>query len=506
MSIFQTQAKKVKIAAQIQAESDAFIFDCFHDNGVIESLIDNRFELIAGRKGAGKTAIARYLQKKHEEYGVDYATRLTLTDLQTTSKDLEIDSDSLLKFIAITTAQHLLKQKMLTNDGRSFWVDYLKQRGLEDVSSYTDWIVKAKTVIERKAAGVGFKPIADAKLSHDETQEYERHIVTESTSTLFNRLGESIPNNKKVMIIIDDVTDQFDNPGMADVRAAMDQIKYVLHQLHNYNAKLNDEGIDLTFVCTIRNDLWEFILGSNENKLIHNCLWLEWDERSFCELLIKRLPHFSDDLAAALEDPFSSIKSVFPDEIFEEVLSLKNVKPEEIKQYKTKFYSYVQLISFNRPRDFLRLCHAMKSRLSQIKPVEVKHIQASELEYSGYFYNELKDELNIFSKMLKVDVATLMSLMTKLASKSKMSYPELKAILSQYIKATHSTTVRFLNLIWGYSLIGIAMNGTRDYAHFKHNQGRNNGFEFPHEDDLKNYYFLLHRGIYWRLHIQESRS
>lgn len=490
--------KKVKIAAQIQAESDSFLFECFNDNGIIEKLIDNRFELIAGRKGTGKTAIARYLQKEHESYGIDYATRLTLTDLQSTSEGIKVDGNNLLKFLAITTAQEFLKKKLLTHEGQDFWSNYLKTHGLQDLSSYSDWVIKAKTILEKKTAEVGLKQIAGAGLSHDKSLEYERQIVNESTSTLFSRLCESLQKDKKVVIIIDDITDQFDNPGAVDVRASMDQIKYVLHQLHNYNTKFTDADIDLTFICTIRDDLWEFILGSNENKLIHNCLWLEWDEKSFCELLIKRLPHFSNNIEEALADPFASIKSVFPDEIFEEVLTTKHVKYEEIKQYKTKFYSYMQLISFNRPRDFLRLCHAMKSRLSEVKPIESKHIKASELEYSDYFYNELRDELNIFSKVLNIEVTSLLTLMSKLAAKSKMSYSELKAILSQYLKASHSKTSRFVTLLWNYSLIGLAANSGRDYAHFKHNQGRNNGYDFPQEDKLKEHYFLLHRGLYWK--------
>ena len=499
MVIFKP-SKKLRIAAQIQAESDQYLFDCFHDDGVIEKLVDNRFELIAGRKGAGKTAIARYLQREHESYGIDYATRLTLTDLQTTSAGIAIDGDNLLKFLAITTAQRFLKNDLLTDEGKNFWLDYLNTHGLQDVTNYSDWALKAKKVFEKKAADLGFKPIAKAELEHDETLEYTKQIINESTSALFNRLSESLEDKKKVIIIIDDITDQFDSPDSGDVLKSMDQIKYVLHQLHNFNTKLNDEGIDLTFVCTIRNDLWEYILGSNENKLIHNCLWLEWNEKNFCELLIKRLPHFSTNQAEALASPFSSIREVFPDAVFEEILELKKVKTTEIKQYKTKFYAYMQLISFNRPRDFLRLCHAMKSRLSEVKPIEVKHIKASELEYTDYFFNELKDELNIFSKVLNANVMDLMALMAKLAAKSRMSYAELRAALATFKKASHSGTSKFIKDLWGYSLIGIMENGGKDYAHFKHDLGRNNGYNFPEEEQMKTLYFLLHRGLHWKYH------
>ena len=498
MSIFNS--KKLKIAAQIQAESDQYLFDCFHDDGVIEKLVDNRFELIAGRKGAGKTAIARYLQHEHLSYGIDYATRLTLTDLQTTSAGITIDGDNLLKFLAITTAQRFLKSDLMTFEGKQYWLDYLNGHGLQDVSNYSDWVLKVKKVLEKKGAEIGFKPIAKANLDHDETLEYTKQIISESTSSLFHRVSESLSKDKKVIIIIDDITDQFDNPGSTNVLGSMEQIKYVLHQLHNFNTKFNDEAIDLTFVCTIRNDLWEYIVGSNENKLIHNCLWLEWNEKNFCELLIKRLPHFSNMQDEALINPYESIRKVFPDEVFEEVLGLKNIQQKEIKQYKTNFYSYIQLISFNRPRDFLRLCHAMKSRLSEVKPVEVKHIKASELEYTDYFYNELKDELNIFSKILDIDINVFMTLMDKLAAKSKLSYAELRATLAGFVKASHSSTNNFLKNLWGYSLIGIMRNDGKDFAHFKHDLGRNNGYNFPLDDQLKLNYFLLHRGLYWKFH------
>lgn len=496
MGLFQS--KKLRIAAQIQAENDTFLFECFHDNGIIEKLIDNRFELIAGRKGTGKTAIARYLQREYESYGIDYSTRLTLTDLQTNAENSNIDGETLLKFLAVVTAQHFLRQNILSPEGKVFWQGYLKKHGLQDISSYKDFSIRNRSVKESKSANLGVKSIAGAGLGHESTVEYEQQSINDSPGSLMSRLSESLDKGKKVIIFIDDITDQFDNPGLLDVDASMKQIKYVLHQLNNYNTKFNDNLVDLTFVCTIRNDLWDYILGSNENKLIHNCLWLEWNEKSFCEMLIKRLPHFANSLEQSLADPLNSIKTVFPDNVFDEVLKSKGVNPAEIKQYGTKFYAYMQLISFNRPRDFLRLCHAMKSRLSEVKAVEVKHINASELEYSTYFYNEVRDELNIFTKLLRMQPNNILSLLSDLSKKSKLSYSEFRSILSTYIKASHSKTIWFIESLWDYSLVGIMSTSQKDFMHFKHNTGRNNGYELPEDAELKHYYFLLHRGIYWK--------
>lgn len=498
------KAKKLKIAAQIEAESDAFLFECFHDNGVIEELVDNRYGLIAGRKGTGKTAIARYLEREHKEYGIDYAARLTLSELQVEGiSSRNLDGENLLRFLAIKTAQKLLRNKLLSDDGMKFWEDYLSRYGLQHVSTYKDLVVRSKRVKSSVGAGLGLKKIMGAEVNQDTELEYESQLISDSPSILMGRLGESLKENKKIIIVVDDLTDQLDRPDSGDIKAFISQIKYVLHELSIHNSRFNDDGVDLTFVCTIREDLWEFISGSNENKLISNCLWLTWDEKSFCQLLIKRLPHFTENLEEALESPFESIKDVFPDEVFEDVFRQKNIKPESIKQYKTRFYSYVQLISFNRPRDFLRLCHAMKPRLSKVKPVEAKHIRASEYEYEAYFFKELKDELNIFALILNLEVRQLMQIMSKLSEKSEMSYSELKAILSKYIKGNHSNTLRFIEILWSYSLLGIVK--PKSYVRFKHNQSSYDEENFPDEQKLKGYYFMLHRGLYWKYVNMETR-
>jgi hypothetical protein len=498
MALFN-QSSKLKISAQIAAENDLYLFECFHDDGMLVKLIENRFEIIAGRKGTGKTAIARYLQKKHEDYGIDYATRLTLSDLHGTENDDDVfNATNLVKFLMVRTAQLLSAKKLLNEDGEKFWQDYFVSHGLQDVSNYNDWFAKTKKMVEKKAADIGFPGIAKADLFHSDETSYERQqIYNEATSTLANRLCESVKDDSKVLILVDDLTDHLDHPATSNVREALEQVKHLLHQLNSYNSKFNDEGVDLLFVCTVRDDLWDFIIGSNENKLVHNCLWLEWTEQSFCKLLIKRLPHFAKNMDVALQDPFNSIKQVFPDEIFDEVLKEKNIDKAEIKHYSTNFYSYMQLISFNRPRDFLRLCQAMKGRLSEINPVEAKHIKASEQEYSTYFYNELKDELNIFSKILNIDISDLLNIMAKLSQKSKMPYSEFKSIISGAVKASHNKTYKFINILWSYSLIGLIKDN--NFAKFKHNQALSTSYEFPIEDSLKKMSFILHRGIYWKI-------
>jgi hypothetical protein len=89
-----------RIKKHTDAERDEYLVDCFHDAGFIQQLIGSSFSIIAGRKGSGKTAIARYLEQKHEDYNIDYAFRMSLRNIAINCKDDKSDrANSILQYI-----------------------------------------------------------------------------------------------------------------------------------------------------------------------------------------------------------------------------------------------------------------------------------------------------------------------------------------------------------------------------------------------------------------------
>jgi len=135
--------------------------------------------------------------------------------------------------------------------------------------------------------------------------------------------------------------------------------------------------------------------GSNTNKLKRNSLYLEWNEKSFASLLVRRLPFYKNGIDEYLKDPINAIRKQFPDEIF-----IERLKEFQTNHYGTNFYAYMVAVSFNRPRDFLMFCYAMRDRLSQKTPATFQNINSAETEYSDYFTQELKDELFLASRVL----------------------------------------------------------------------------------------------------------
>jgi Cdc6-like AAA superfamily ATPase len=54
---------------KVSAERDENLAEYFYDNGLLKSLISSPLSfLILGRKGAGKTAVFKYITEKSEDY------------------------------------------------------------------------------------------------------------------------------------------------------------------------------------------------------------------------------------------------------------------------------------------------------------------------------------------------------------------------------------------------------------------------------------------------------
>src|ERR1043165_105093 len=98
-----------KVSKQTEAEKDEFLVECFHDAGFIESLIRSNFSIVTGRKGTGKTALARFLEQKGLDYGVDFTIRVSVRDISLGLEQEKKDHvNSILFFTLIKTIQKFL--------------------------------------------------------------------------------------------------------------------------------------------------------------------------------------------------------------------------------------------------------------------------------------------------------------------------------------------------------------------------------------------------------------
>lgn len=485
------------INQQTEAEKDAYLLDCFHDTGHIANLINSSYTILSGRKGMGKSAIARYLEKNSVNYGVDFVFRLSIRNFNISRMDSDKATlDSILYYIIVKTIQKMLNVNYFSAEAEKYWKDFLLSNGLQQLADYESFITTKKS----RKTGFSIKAIAnlwsvkgEASAAKEYVAEKGRAEIADTPSSLFDSLRQSIDSDHSVMIFIDDISDYLDESDKDALAKDLSIIKDLLLNLQSHNLSFIEDDKNIRFISLVRDDIFEFMQGSNINKLRSDSLKLEWSERDFAGLLIRRMPYFDDKLEDALNNPIDSIRKMFPDNIFTDFLQSFSTN-----RYHSNFYAYMAAISFNRPRDFLQYCYALRNRLSIRHPATAQNIEAAEIEYTDYFIQELRDEMYVASRVFDFDFTQerINQLVDVMSSKDNFRATELKSELSKLIGQKTSTGHKKIDLLlselWRYGVIGVSEKKDK-IIRYKYLAAT---AVFTAEK-IKSYNFYLHRGLWW---------
>ncbi len=489
------------INKQIEAEKDTYLIDCFYDSGIIKKLIDEKYTVLMGRKGAGKSAVAQYLEKKHKDFDIDFVTRISIRNFNTNS-DSSSNSEksileSILNFVIVTTVKRLMNEGIIKGDKQEFWNDFFKDNGLQAANDYESFsasrkITKRKYNITALVSNIFAKVTGEGGL--EKQREEARLPIANTPGNLFSSLCKSLYGKKEIIIFIDDISDHLDKSAKNNITRDIKIIQEFLLNMQSFNQDFAENGLNIRIVSLVREDLFEFMEGSNTGKIKNDSLEIVWKEKDFASMLIKRMSVFDDKREECLVDPVLSLKEWFPDEIFSERL-----ETFDINRHGCNFYAYMVAISFNRPRDYLQFCYALNSRLSVRHPATSKNIDAAEIEYSDYLQQELRDELYLASRVIDCDFTEggIESLVNKMIEKESFGYSELKVKLSHMVsgrkgKAGHRKIQLLLSELWRYGVIGIQEKDDV-IIKFKYLSGT---VVFIKEKSKK-YKYYLHRGLWW---------
>ncbi len=487
-----------KISKQTEAEKDEFLMECFHDTGIIDSLLQSNYGIISGRKGTGKTALARYLEQNAKKYGLNSVIRISVRNISLGLDDNKKDHvNSILFYVVIKLVQKLLERNVFTGMEKEHWVNFLTQNNLQNISDYETFFESGKgnkTGFSISGLISSLFAKVEGKANVEDNVTFSRTEISNTPSSLIEALRQSFPEGDRVLVFLDDVTDYLDISEEDRVNKEISILQDMLLKLELYNSSLSDSNKGLRFISLVREDLFEYMEGSNVNKLKNDSLLLEWNEDDFARLLIKRLPFYESKLEESLNNPKEAIRLEFPDNIFSESL-----KDFDTNRYTTNFYAYMVAVSFNRPRDFLKFCYAMRDRLSMKHEVTFENIESAEIEYSDYFTNELRDELFLASRVLgfKADQEKVNRLIDILSKKNAFNSSELRTDLGQYLGEKTSKFGRkkieaFIEELWWYGILGFKEEKD-ELINFRYIAGRNPFLVAK----IKSYILYLHRGLWW---------
>ena len=156
------------------------------------------------------------------------------------------------------------------------------------------------------------------------------------------------------------------------------------------------------------------------------------------------------------------------------------------------------LFLYNRPRDFLMFCYAMRDRLSMKHEATFENIESAEIEYSDYFTRELRDELFLASRVLgfQADQEKLNRLIDILSKKDSFNSSELRTDLAQYLGEKTSWGRKkieaFIEELWWYGILGFKEEKNQ-LINFRYISGHTPFLIAK----IKSYALFLHRGLWW---------
>jgi len=465
------------------SEDDNYLISCFYDKNYISKIMKENISFISGRKGMGKTALAKVAQKNKDIFGIDYCEYVSLSsDLKSTSdissqkeRDKNIVANEVLVFILIKLVKALLEEDEIEDIYKEFWTHFLEKNGFYEIKKYNRYLEikdSSKRIIKPEIK----TPLGGGSLGeHVSKIIFEEKKINDSVDILWEDFLKSFPKNKIYHIYLDDIDTRID----LDNDPENEALHRLIEKIHCFNREARDEEKQVKIVMCIRDDMWRYITGSNVQKFKSSSLELEWNEKDFIELMGKRID--------PEKNPKDAVESIFQDAIFE--TPSKKIAPKKFHSY---FYTYLYSLSFNRARDFLRYGFIATKKISpKTFRIDQKHLTAIENEFCAYIRTELKDEFFLMCQKYDFSMQNLDHFLKKLAHKKDFNISDFRKLKKNTSLKGKVSEYILLKELWKYSVIGEKSN---DFPIFQyHNQSKG----FSEESQLKKSLnlFVLHPAL-----------
>jgi Cdc6-like AAA superfamily ATPase len=368
------------------AKRDHNLPQYFLDRGWISSLVSGKKFFIFGRKGSGKTALARQLKDSVTAAYAGFAALLSFKSF---------------------AAQQLLKFKdrnfLPPNEYQTFWrylllLELTKQLLSNNALSHVEELVilsefmrknfhridASHANIVKETSDLGFKVGLPEKFSgagiefkaaRTKEGEFSRVAYNRIVDEL-ERLVFSVAKQGKYFVILDELDDIYD--GSVDYRSLIVSLLKVAADLNSHEPQ---EAVMRIIVC-LRTDIVNQLRDSDLNKYADDRIDLNWLitgplENSELRHLINLRIAASTNINIA-DDPWSRVFS-------------SRIVP------KTRQDPFRFMIdrTLHRPRDIIQFCKECQKVAAGKKTIEADDVWAAEKKYSEWFKREIIDEIHV---------------------------------------------------------------------------------------------------------------
>jgi len=499
---------------KVSAERDDLLSEYFFDNGVLKRVIASPSSfLILGRKGAGKTAVFKYLSDNKEKFidKDDILIPLSFEDYDWNIHALLVDenkAESLAykqswRLVILIACINAIREHFVKNQGKA-------PRKLEIVNGLLERLFDSPVpsiskLVSRKLLSLSSVSLPKASLDLEEgdldTVSINGGEVSftdvQQNKTLQQHLSENIENLiryldgaltstlaecPKVYICFDRVDEAWDE-------VSYDSSKRVIAGLVSASDSIAAQYKgSIRPIVFLREDIFDVLSINDANKLREDCgALLHWNRSSLSKLMVRRINYYAERGGAGIVDNI--------DLMFDK---------KEMRQ-RTKPFNYLLKRTMMRPRDFIaimgRVIETMRNKSEDpfsdeeafFSKLEADSIYAAEPGYSEWLKKEIIDEWSV-QKPIVVD---LLNAIQNNASTNFTSTDLRRELESLNVDTSKSDVLSNIRFLFDNSIIGFKLGESKEWK-FK--------CFYPAQGFLESSEYRVHEGLVRALNLRENRD
>lgn len=438
------------------AKNDEALEKYFVEFPGYEEILKGGKRYIIGRKGTGKSAILQKLRLQAQAEATSFAMDISLRDFPLTDfksigdRSLQDKSKYVAawKFLLLTELADLVMQDNSVEDTDEFWQ---MKRFLSD--NFPEGISMAET-ISRLKQNENKITLACSILSG----EHGASGATETTAQVhynkavkaLEKLFGGIRTESTFIILIDELDEGYQGRN-TNLNLVILALLRAVEELANFSRQ---NGIRCLPVLALRSDIFDALEDNDLNKLDDYVLRLNWttnedDPWSLKQIAEKRIA--------------ATVREKHPDLGVENyVQCFWNLVAEERAEGVEKgLWQYICMLTFSRPRDIIKLLKIC-GRRGKAARLTLAEVRTAEIDYSGWFYREFRDEVHSFMSCWE-DALNCVTEVAKGKAELKVLLERFEANekVSAWCRDNKKAPIDVAKVLFDYSVIGCVTSGGR---------------------------------------------
>jgi hypothetical protein len=499
---------------KVSAERDDLLSNYFYDNGVLTGTIASPSSfLVLGRKGAGKTAVFKYLTENKKDFLGDNEVLISLT-----FEDYNWNIHSLLsnpdKAESLSYKQSW-KFVILVESVKAIYSWYQENnktppKEIEKANNLLEKLFDSPLpsiyqIISRKLLSLSsFKlpkagvDLADGNLdslemgggeitfeqvkSNESLQQHLSDNIENIINYLDNLLKHTKDKDLRVFICFDRIDEAWDDVSFESSKRVIAGLISACDSLTTaYKGKIRP-------IVFLREDIFDVLSINDSNKLREDCgQLLHWNRASIQKVALARINFFAKQKNIS---PFSELEMIFVN--------------KEMRQ-RAKPFNYILKRTMMRPRDMIsflgRIIDAMREKANDpfaeeeitFSEIDPESIYSAEPGYSEWLKQEILDEWSVQNPVI-------IDLLNALQNNSSTNFTagDLETQLKKINPDINSSEVlHHLRFLFENSIIGFKIGASKEWR-FK--------CFYPSQGFIGSEEYRVHEGLVRSLNLTENRE